>query len=99
MVLQSDKGKQMVICYRTTYLSLVNTHFGNSDLYLPVDISDTAGHNLKAMTDDLKRDLAGFISRASNADTKKLIKSFLPPVKPRFPLGRCNLKNSLRWHY
>ena len=92
MVLQSDKGKQMVICYRTTYLSLVNTHFGNRDLYLPVDISDAAGHNLKTMTDDLKRDLSGFISRAPNADTKKLIKSFLPPVKPRFPLGRCNLK-------
>ena len=52
MVVQSDKGKECVVCYRTTYLTLVEAHFSNTNLYKPVDMVDIAGRNLETMTRD-----------------------------------------------
>ena len=92
MVLQSDKGKEVVICYRTTYLTLVANHFGNRDLYQPVDENDVAGYDLTCMTKDFKDELNRFVLQAPDDQTKKLIKSLFPPSRPKFPEGRCSLK-------
>ena len=92
MVVKSDKGKETVICYRTTYLALVNSHFGNTNTYQPVDNSDIAGSDLDCMTSNLRSDLKCFVDRAPDEHHKKLIKGLYPPANPRFPTARCSLK-------
>ena len=88
----SDKGKQTVVCYRTTYDALVNAHFGDGSLYHPVEETDIAGRDLDQMTSDLKAELNRLANKAPDEYHKKLIKSLCPPKFTRFPEGRVNLK-------
>ena len=53
MVVQSDKGKETIVCYRHTYLALLKGHFSNTNFYQPVGEDDVAGFDLECMTEDL----------------------------------------------
>ena len=92
MVMQSDKGKQTVICYRTTYLTLTTNHFSNTDLYHPVEDTDFVGNDLDCMAQKFKDELTQIASQVSNRSLKKLILNLSPPKNPKFPTGRCKLK-------
>ena len=92
MVVQSDKGKETVICYRTTYLTLLSGHFSDTKYYQPVDDTDVAGRDLEKMTEDFTNDLNLLADSAPDEYHKKIIKSLLPPTDTRFPEGRINLK-------
>ena len=91
-VVISDKGKQTVICYRSTYDALVNSHFSDRSLYQPVVESDVAGRDLDQMTSDLRAALTELANEAPDIDDKNIIKCLYPPRAPRFPEGRVNLK-------
>ena len=91
-VIQSDKGRQVVICYVTTYLSLVESHYGNTSLYQPVDEADVAGHDLERMCKEFNEELNIIARQVPNDDHRKLIQSLGPPAIPKFPEGRVNLK-------
>ena len=92
MVVQSDKGKETVVCYRTTYLALLDDHFSDTNYYHPVSDRDIAGHDLEHMTDDFKRELNLLAANAPDEHHKKIIKGLGPPDDSRFPAGRINLK-------
>ena len=92
MVVQSDKGSETIVCYKTVYLTLINGHFSNATLYQPVGEDDIAGRDLDRMTSDLKDELTLLASRAPDQYHYNLIKSLLPTDSPRFPEGRINLK-------
>merc|ERR1712240_247755 len=87
-VIQSDKGRQVVICYVTTYLSLVESHYGNTSLYQPVDEADVAGHDLERMCKEFNEELNIIARQVPNDDHRKLIQSLGPPAIPKFPEGR-----------
>ena len=91
-VVQSDKGRQVTICYMVTYQALVMNHFSNTSLYQPVDETDIAGYDLKRMSEDFKAELTILANQLTNDDHIKLIEDLGPPVAPRFPEGRVNLK-------
>ena len=91
-VLLSDKGKRTVVCYSTTYETLLSDHYSNTTLYQPVEESDKAGHDLDTMSNELNVKLNILIKNTKDEDTKKIIKSLKPPVNPRFPQGRVSLK-------
>ena len=52
-IMVSDKGKQTIVCYTTTYTFLMEAHFSDRDVYQPVDDSDLAGRDLNTMKEEL----------------------------------------------
>ena len=69
-VLVSDKGKQTVVCYTSTYNILLATHYSDTDTYKPVEESDVTGWDLEAMTDDLSKKLHDVARRVPDQDIK-----------------------------
>ena len=57
MVVQSDKGRETVVCYRSTYSALLEEHFSNTDFYQTVGESDIVGQDLTSMTNNLTENL------------------------------------------
>ena len=92
MVVQSDKGKETIVCYRNTYLILLESHFSNINFYQIVGEEDDAGFDLDCMTNNLKNYIDLLAEGAPDQIHKKLIKSLHPPKEPRFPEGRISLK-------
>ena len=92
MIVVSDKGKQTVVCYMTTFVALTDVHFANRDLYQPVDADDIAGYDITTMKQDLKNELSSLAKKAPDLRHKKIIKSLFPSEYSRFPEGRINLK-------
>ena len=92
MVTLSDKGKETIVVYKSTYLSLSEAHFSNRDLYTPVEESDITGMDLKSLTTELISKLNALANEANDPNTKRIIKSLMPPDEPRFPEARVNLK-------
>ena len=84
MVVQSDKGKETVICYRTTYLALLDDHFSDTNYYQPVANSDVPGHDLEHMTEDFKRDLNLLAANAPDEHHKKSLKVLVLLRTPGF---------------
>ena len=70
----SDKGKQTVVVYRSTYTALSDDHFSNRDLYTPVVESDIAGMDLDSLTGELISKLNILANEATDQNTKRLIK-------------------------
>ena len=76
-VVQTDKGRKVVICYMTTYRNLANSHFSDTKFYKPVEPDDVAGRDLKRMTDDFTNELNEIIARAPHTD-RKIIEALRP---------------------
>ena len=91
-VVQSDKGRQVVICYMTTYQALVESHFGNTSLYKPVEETDIAGYDLERMKKDFQDELTIIARQDPDERNRNFIESLGPPTTPRFPEARVSLK-------
>ena len=94
MVLQSDKGKECVVCYRRTYLTLLEDHFSNTSHYQPVDVADEAGMDLDCMTNDLIDKLNSLAAGAPNLRHKNSLKAFSLLRNLVFPQAMLVLKHT-----
>ena len=91
-VTQSDKGKDVVCCYKRTYDCLLQSHFGDINLYQPVDRDDTSGCDIRSMAREFTDKLDKLIKESSDARAKKIVKDLMPPKSTKFPKGRVSLK-------
>ena len=91
-VVLSDKGKRTVVCYASTYETILLDHYSNTALYQPVCEEDIAGRDLETMTQELIDKLKILANKTNDQNTTKIIKSLMPPSVPKFPQGRVNLK-------
>ena len=91
-IVQSDKGKVVVVCYTSTYDALVTAHFSDVTHYEPVHDDDISGRDLASMTRDFQEKIKKLISESNDHHARKILKDLLPPDSSRFPKGRVNLK-------
>ena len=92
MVVESDKGRETVVCYRSTYSALLEEHFSNTDFYQTVGESDIVGQDLTSVTNNLTNDINLMAAEAPDEYHRKIIKSLLPHKETKFPEGRISLK-------
>ena len=55
-----------------TYRILVNRHFSDTKFYKPVEPGDTAGSDLKCMTDDFKSELNTVANQLTDENERNL---------------------------